>query len=191
MKIIASEFDAQSWDRYGVNWLRAVKSRGYSPLLVGQFVSALKVRMVTPAHKRGGIFDYYRTVSEILEPGDVCATVPVDYDFKTDVFEPNHPPGFEPSLPLMNMVLPIRNLKKRVEAAVLLEQTVLNTWGNLLDPRVFCADASGWKKFVGYFDFLAESEFIDMRYVSVEKIVFNLYFAYFSEASNRDGVELC
>jgi hypothetical protein len=190
MKKVALELNPNTWDKYGLTWLRTIKSKGYSALVVNDQLSLaaiskikdLNFDLTDKTHKHGGVIDFYNAIAKNIENDDQCLAITNEmptnfdkfFDFKNITCEID-------AISLAEIVFPIIHLTKRVEVSRLLEQHVMIK-GGLLNTKTICAHREGWQLFCGLFDFLMESQFVDVRIPFVEKIVFNILAGFYPNA---------
>jgi hypothetical protein len=194
-KVIATEFDEGSWGIYGLQWARSVKSAGYSGLVIDRGLpqqakdklSELKFRIVSYAEAGS-----FAALTANMEEEDRCMWCPPDFDFwhggepKFERYfagDLSAKPGCRigsglacecvTNLSLVDLVMPIANIYKRADAALLIEKN-----GPVLSSRLICGGLEDWAKFTGYFVFLVKTAFLEARPM-FEMTALNLYAASF------------
>lgn len=184
-KVLSADFNAARWERHGVNWMRSAKAKGYVGLVLDYGlpaeakakISELKFRCVSPVP---GPYGKYFSIANSLKEGEKCLSAPVDFEVKNDFFDDDRLACCpDKNANLAGMVVPIVRLKKRAEAANIVEQTILPAHGSLLDTTYLCADRRNWLLLCGLLSFFVGSEFLDVRCKDHERIVLNLFATYF------------
>ena len=190
-KFYATVFNSESWDKHGLQWVRAAKSTGYHGLIIDNGLSEeakgkvleLKFRLVPQGDAKTR---HFAALVDNLKEGEQCLLCPVDYGFddpelffaQSSYAAPGLVCACEGEVHLPNAVLPIANIHKRAEAARLIEEKVISVYGSTLDTRLICGDSEAWTGFVGYYNFLLHSTFLEAR-LEVDRIALNLYAAHF------------
>jgi hypothetical protein len=187
-KFVATVFDGESWDKHGLPWVRAAKSTGYHGLIIDNGLSEeakskvleLKFRLVPQGSAKTR---HFAALVDSLKEGEQCFLCPVDHDFKSaDLDSYFAGPGLvcacEGEWHLPNAVLPIANIYRRADATRLIEEKVIPVYGSTLDTRLMCGDLEAWAGFVGYYNFLLHSAFLE-AWLEVDRMALNLYAAHF------------
>lgn len=186
IKVVATEFDHDAWERTGLSWMRTVKSAGFHGIVIDKGISQAakntlkEVKFRVASYGESKVAPYSALLNELKE-NERCLWCAADYNLKdTEPFFTGV--GLvatcDNSLPVDNMVMSIANIRRRAEAAGLIEQKVVPVHGSLLDTKLLCGGVEDWAGFVGYFEFLVTSSFLEAR-SAVDRMALNLYAANF------------
>lgn len=179
-KMVCTHLSPETWEAHGVAWVRSAKAAGYSGLVVGhglppqavEKLNELRFQLVSEGTP-------YAALAANLKPGEVGLLCPPDFDFAQadDLFKDGMACAGGCDLPVASLVLPIANIRKRAEAAKLIEEKVIAVYGGLFDPRLACGGQDDWAGFSGFYDFLANS-YLEKR-MAAATVAMNLYAASF------------
>lgn len=183
LRVLATELDGDSWPKHGLQWVRSVKSAGCSGLIIDGGLPPDALELTADLRFQVLKGSAYGIITRLVKDNERCLLCPCDFNFKgLDSFFAGE--GIvcskENDLSLSNIVMPIANIQKRVEAAKLLEDKVIPTYGCLLSSQFISGNWEAWSQLKGYFDFLFNSSvgFLEAR-AGIETIVLNLYAANF------------
>lgn len=182
LKVLSASFDSVSFERYGSNWMRSAKSKGYVGLvldcgLTQSFrtkISDLKFRCVSVGNS---IEEKCKAISGALSDKEKCLYVQPDFDFKDEGFFEDEKMVFRPGTgKIAHRVFPIVSLHKRAEVANVVEKS-----GVMSDPQAICAGPLDWQLLAGVFGLFVGNGFIDVRWAGYEGIVLDIFASYFTE----------
>lgn len=182
---LATEFNSYTWGKHGLNWLRNVKSAGYSALIVSDNLPAnviakikdLNFDVIAKHVKYNNQFDFYNTLANFTEENDYCLAIPFDFALKEleKFFVYDKVTCFKGNTPLASLVFPIVNLSKRVEASRLIEK------GIQVNSLMVGANKENWSLLCKLFDFFTDSHFIDPKAMGIEQLLLNLFAVFYPE----------
>lgn len=180
--MMATRFDQVAWDSGGIQWARSVKSGGHLGLVIddGLEESALSKLAdlnfrVAKMEKQG----FHSAVLSAMGEGERCVACQGDFKVAESFFAG---PGLicltDAGAAVSGIVLAVSNIFRRAEVARLIEERIVPAYGHPLTATVVGGDMEAWAGFVGYYQYLLHSSFLENR-PGVDGVALNMYAANF------------
>jgi hypothetical protein len=167
---VATRFNQQTWDKFGLNWLRKAKLEKMRGFILGDLSEEAKLKISDFGFS---CFPDNSKIGEICQ--ERCLFVQYDMPIPKDVSFGDVACSIEKTSAL-EVVWPIRSLINRAKAANLVQNRIEKVYNGTLSSKYILGSSEFWRSFSGFQDYLLQQDYAD--YLNYDFLL-NLHLSFF------------